>query len=211
MTLLYYPAYINLCKKSCIVVGGGKVAERKALALIRSGATVKIISPDITNALEKEKQKGTIKHVQRKYRKGDLKSAFLVVAATSDGGINRQVFEESDCLINVVDCPDMANFIVPSVVERGPLKIAISTSGASPAIAKAIRKEIEGFYGREFGHFLIFVKQLRKRAANEIPDEKIRERFLKEIASKRIFDTLRNDGLKETKKALLQKLQSIKD
>jgi precorrin-2 dehydrogenase/sirohydrochlorin ferrochelatase len=207
----YYPAFINLCGKQCVVVGGGKVAERKVLTLLDSGAAVKVISPALTDVLEKQKDKGRIRHIRRNYRSGDLKGAFLVIAATSDERINRKVSDDAPCLVNVVDKPEMANFIVPSVVDRGPMTIAISTSGASPAMAKAVRKELELLYNKDFGQFLDFLKKLRKRAIKEITDKKARERFLKGVASKEVLSILRGKGFKEAKEKVINKIQgSIK-
>jgi len=207
----YYPAFINLCGKQCVVVGGGKVAERKVLTLLDSGAAVKVISPALTDVLEKQKDKGRIRHIRRNYRSGDLKGAFLVIAATSDERINRKVSDDAPCLVNVVDKPEMANFIVPSVVNRGPMTIAVSTSGASPAIARAVRKELELLYNKDFGQFLDFLKKLRKRAIKEITDKKARERFLKDVASKEVLSILRGKGFKEAKEKVINKIQgSIK-
>lgn len=205
----YYPAFIDLQGKQCVVVGGGKVAERKALALLRSGAKVKVISPDITDKLEKQKKKGNIIHIKRGYRKGDLNGAFLVIASTSDEKINKLISETAPYLINVVDRPEMANFIVPSVISKGPLTIAISTAGASPAVAKAIRKELELIYNKDFGQFLVFLKQLRKKAMRDMPDNKKREGLLKEVASKEIFNALRKQGIVAAKKSVAKKFSSL--
>ncbi len=204
----YYPAFINLSGKQCIVVGGGKVAERKVLSLLDSGAAVKVISPAITDTIERQKQRGRIKHIKRNYRSGDLKDAFLVIAATSDEDLNRKVSEEAPCLVNVVDMPEMANFIVPSVVNRGPMTIAVSTSGASPAAARAVRKEIELLYNKNFGQYLNFLKQMRKKIIKAIPDKKAREMFLKGVASKEIFNILRENGFKEARQMVLDKLKA---
>lgn len=206
MSLNYYPAFINLREKQCVVVGGGKVAERKVLALIRSGAEVKVISPAITGILEKCKQEGRIRQIKRNYKKGDLKDAFLVIAATSDKMLNRRVSDEAPFLVNVVDMPEIANFIVPSVISRGALTIAISTSGKSPAAARAIRKEIELQYGSDFSLFLDFLGDVRKNAMKKISDKKTRERFLKDIASQKILGILRENGFVSAKEIIINKM-----
>jgi precorrin-2 dehydrogenase/sirohydrochlorin ferrochelatase len=203
----YYPAFINLCGKNCVVVGGGKVAERKIASLLGTEAEVTVISPDLTNTLERHKKRGRIKHIKRDYKKGDLKNAFLVIAATSDERINTKVSGDAPFLVNVVDMPELANFIVPSVVSRGPMTIAISTSGASPAMARAVRKELELLYNRDFGQFLAFLRQLRKKAMKDIPDNKKRESLLKEVASKEILSILRKNGFKEAKNKVLEKIK----
>lgn len=200
----YYPAFINLCGKNCVVVGGGKVAERKVASLLSTGADVTVISPVLTDTIEKHKKRGRIRHIKRDYKKGDLKNAFLVIAATSDERVNSKVSGDAPFLVNVVDRPELANFIVPSVVSRGPMTIAISTSGASPAMAKAVRKELELLYNKDFGQFLAFLKQLRKKAVRDIPDNKKRERLLKEVASKEIFGILRKNGFKAAREEVIK-------
>ncbi|GER93088.1 siroheme synthase [hot springs metagenome] len=206
----YYPAFINLIGKKCVVVGGGKIAERKVLSLLNAGANVTVISPDLSSALERYKNRGKIKHIKRGYKKGDIKNAFLVIAATSDEAINSMVSKDAPFLVNVVDRPELANFIVPSVVNRGPMTIAVSTSGASPAMAKAVRKELEVFYNKDFGQYMSFLKQLRERAIKEIPNKKERERFLKDVASREIFNILREKGIIAAKKRVVEKFRLLK-
>lgn len=202
----YYPAFINLSGKLCVVVGGGKVAERKVFSLLHSGAEIKVISPVLTDTLEKQKNKGRIRHIKRNYKSGDLIGAFLVIAATDDERINTKVSNDAACLVNVVDIPEMANFIVPSVVKRGPMTIAVSTSGASPAMAKRIRKELELSYNKDFGRYLSFLRQIREKMLKEVNDKKVRERFLKELASQEFLNILRKDGFQKAKDKVLDRL-----
>jgi len=182
----YHPVFLNLRGKRCIVVGGGRVAERKTLSLLKSGADITVISPELTKRLKEKNSKRAIKHIPRKYKKGDLKNAFLVIAATDSNETNKKISEDAPHLINVVDVPSMCNFISPSLVKRGPLTIAISTSGVSPSIAKAIRKELEKLYGAEFGKRLASLKNIRAKAMAEIKDKKKRERFLKKLGAEAI-------------------------
>lgn len=179
----YYPIFLTLKGKRCIVVGGGRVAERKTLSLLKTEADITVISPDITKRLKREKENKRIRHIQRAYRNGDLKNAFLVIAATDSRNINRKISEDAPYLINAVDMPSLCNFIVPSIVKRGPLTIAISTSGVSPSIAKAIRKELERFYGPEFARYLRSLEKIRPKALSEIKNKKDRERFLKKLGT----------------------------
>jgi precorrin-2 dehydrogenase/sirohydrochlorin ferrochelatase len=188
----YYPVFLDLKGRDCVVVGGGKVAERKVLGLLKAGARVRVVSPGLTRRLAKEKTNGTIRHIPRRYRKTDLRGAFLVIAATDSGEENGRISSDAgDILVNVVDTPELCNFIVPSTVKRGPLTIAVSTSGTSPAMARAIRKELESLYGGQFGRYLRGLAGLRARAAGEIKDKKERERFLKSLASGKILKDLR--------------------
>lgn len=200
----YYPAFIDLKGKHCIVVGGGKVAERKVAALLRSGAKVTVISPFITGALADHRESKRIKHVKREYRKGDLEDAFIVIAAASDRRVNEEVSLDAPCLLNVVDAPELANFIVPSVVKRGPLALAVSTSGFSPALAKSIRRELEVFYGKQFGLFVDFLGKQRKKALINIPDYGTRERLMKQITTPEMLGVLRKEGFKTTRNLILK-------
>lgn len=202
----YYPAFLDLKDKECVVVGGGKIAERKVSSLIGSGATIKVISPALTNNLKKYKKKGLIKHIERKYKKGDLKNAFLVIAATSDSELNKKIASEANYLVNVVDMPQLSNFIVPSVIKNGPLKIAISTSGSSPAMAKTIRKELQELYNKDFGKFLNFLKSLRQDLLKKISDKKKRENLFRKLASEEILKTLRKNGFKEAKNKIIKEI-----
>ena len=195
-----------------VIVGGGRVAERKAAALLKTGALVKIISPAITTTLEKYKKQGLVTHKKREYRQGDLRDAFIVIAATSSAQTNNRVEADSKDLprlLNVVDTPTMGNFIVPSIVKRGHLTIAISTEGCSPALSKAIRKELEEIYGPEFSHYLKFVENIRKQAMQKIKESGDREKFLKSLASEEIFRTLRKNGVKTAVKKIQSQIQDL--
>ena len=192
----YYPVFLALSGKKAVIVGGGRVAERKAAALIKAGAIVEVVSPAITKVLGDYRKKGLIRHKRKNYEKADLKGAFIVIAASSSIETNSQVNRDARQLVNVVDTPSEGNFITPSIVRRGPLTIAISTEGCSPAVSKAIRKEIESLYGPEFSKYLRFAGKIRKEAMSVIKDSRERERFLKGLASEDILDTLRNKGFK---------------
>lgn len=182
----YYPVFLDLSGKRCVIIGGGRVAERKCSTLIKTGAKVVVISPEITRRLTKYKEKGLIRHIQRGYRSGDIRSAFMVIAATDSAGMNKTIAKDAvdgHKLLNVVDTPFLCNFITPSFFKRGLLTIAISTGGASPAIAKEIRKDIERIYGPEYSRYLKDMRDARSKAMKEIPNKKQRERFLKGLAS----------------------------
>jgi precorrin-2 dehydrogenase/sirohydrochlorin ferrochelatase len=199
----YYPAFLNLKGKKTVVVGGGKIAERKILALLKAGADVTVISPEITKRIAGEKLKGRIKHISRQYGRGDSRKAFLVIAATSSQEINRRVSEDATCLVNVVDTPSLCNFIVPSVLQRGPLTIAVSTGGISPALSKSIRMELEKLYMPELAEYLRLLEKIRKRSMRDIRDKKKRSEFLKRLASAKMIKMLRQKGFREVEKVLL--------
>jgi precorrin-2 dehydrogenase/sirohydrochlorin ferrochelatase len=198
----YYAAFLNLQGRRVVVVGGGKVAERKILALQKVGAHITVISPEITKRIAREQLRGNLKHIPRQYRKGDAKNTFLVIAATDSEEINKQVSEEAPCLVNVVDTPFLCNFIVPSVVKRGFLTIAISTGGISPALSKSIRKELEKLYGSEFAKYLRLLEKIRRDAMEGIHDKKQRIKFLKGLASQEMIRMLRQKGYTEVVKKI---------
>lgn len=205
----YYPAFINLKEKKAVVVGGGKVAERKVRLLINAGASVSLVSPDITIPIQKLAEKGLLSYKKRNYRKGDLQGAFIVIAATSSAILNTRIAQDAKCLVNVVDMPSEGNYIVPSLVKRGHLTIAISTEGASPAVSKAIRKEIERHYSNEFALYLRFVETIRKRALNKIIHPVEREIFLQSLASNELINTLRKEGFRKAQNKVLSYMNSI--
>lgn len=162
----YFPVFLDLQKKSCVVVGGGRVAERKIRSLRKAGAVVTVVSPRLTAGLKRLKRGGEIKHRLRPYQKGDLKTAFLAVAATDDPCINEKVFREASALripVNVVDDPVHCTFIVPAVIPRGEIMIAISTGGKSPALAKALRRRLEEEIGPEYPALLKMIGAIRRR------------------------------------------------
>jgi len=198
----YYPAFLNLRGKRVVVVGGGRVAERKILALLKAGANIKVISPEITKRIAREKLRGSLKHIPRQYRKGDVKNTFFVIVATDSEEINKKVSEETPCLVNVVDTPFLCNFIVPSVIQRGLLTIAISTGGVSPALSKSVRQELEKLYESEFAKYLRLLEKIRRDAMEGIHDKKQRTKFLKGLASEEMVKMLRQKGYAEVAKKI---------
>ena len=206
----YYPLFLDLKDRLCIVIGGGVVAERKVLSLLQAGASVRVISPDLTPLLADLKKEGRIQHTDRHYQNGDLMGAFLVIAATSDMEVNRAVYAEAiDRPVNVVDVPELCSFIVPSVVSRGHLTIAISTSGVSPALAKSIREELQELFSEDMVEFLQFLEVARKKIKEQeiSPDE--RQEILKELGSRRVLKMLLREGarkvIEELKSFLIRK------
>ena len=143
----YYPAFLDLRGRRCIVVGGGPVAERKVGGLLDAEASVCIVSPAVTPALAALAGAGIVEHRARSFRRHDVRSAALVVAATGSAQIDAAVASAARrvrALVNVVDVPAACDFILPSVVRRGDLQVAVSTGGKSPALAREIRRWIEG-------------------------------------------------------------------
>ncbi len=190
----YYPAYLDLRERPCLVIGGGAVAERKALALLEAGAVVTIISPALTSKLHELSDSGKITYLQKQYEDQDLSGAFLVIAATDSAEVNTLVASacrKKQVLVNVAVPPEVSSFIVPSVVERGDLLIAISTSGASPALSRKIRQDIEQRYGTAYEVLLEKLSAIRKRVLEEIPDESRRRQVFQAIVDSDVIDLIR--------------------
>ncbi len=190
----YYPAYLDLRERPCLVIGGGAVAERKTLALLEAGAVVTIISPMLTSKLHELSDSGKITYLQKQYEDQDLSGAFLVIAATDSAEVNTLVASacrKKQVLVNVAVPPEVSSFIVPSVVERGDLLIAISTSGASPALSRKIRQDIEQRYGTEYEVLLEKLSAIRKRVLEEIPDESRRRQVFQAIVDSDVIDLIR--------------------
>lgn len=190
----YYPAFLDLRGRPCLVVGGGPVAERKAIALFDAGADLSVVSPALTPALHEIADKGKITYRKKNFDEHDLTGMFLAVAATDDVGVNAAVAHacrKNGVLVNVATAPDEGTFIVPSVVERGDLLIAISTCGDSPALARRVREELEHTYGPEYGVFLEKMALLRRRLLREVPNEEDRRKVFQALVDADILYLLR--------------------
>ena len=170
---MFYPAFIDLTGRRCLVVGGGPVGTEKAEKLVDAGAEVRLVSPEITDRLAELVTTGAICDFHRRgYRPEDLDDCLLVIAATSDADVNRQVWEDGEArrmLVNVVDVPPLCNFIVPSIMRQGDLAVAVSTGGASPVVARAVRQRIEAEIGPEWGELVALLRATR---------EELKQRFL---------------------------------
>jgi len=176
------------------------VAERKAASLLEAGAAVRVIGPSLTEMLSLWKRQGRIEHVDEEYHPRHLGGAFLAIGATDDPAVNRQV--SADCrakgiLVNIVDAPELCDFFVPSVVQRGDLTLAISTDGKSPALAMRIREELEKAYGQEYATFLAILADVRSHLAIVCPDAALRHEILADLACSDIPERLREGGESE--------------
>lgn len=161
----YYPVFLSLQGKRCVVVGGGAVAERKVMSLLECGGAVLVISPRVVKGLRLLAEQGKLRLLERSYRHGDLKGAKLAIAATNNADVNAAVAGEAQkrgILVNVVDDPVQSDFIVPSSLRRGELVIAVSTSGESPALARKIRTELEKRFDPEYAQLVALVSEVRR-------------------------------------------------
>ena len=169
-SIAYFPAFLNVLGKKCVVVGGGNVAVRKVRMLLECGANVTVISPTLLQNLAQLAKKKSITVIRRNYKPVDLERAVLVVAATDVKEVNRKVANEANgrgILVNVVDDPDSSDFIVPSTIRRGDLTVAISTAGKSPALAKKIRRNLERRFGKEYATLVSLIGKVRSSLKRE--------------------------------------------
>ncbi len=198
----YYPIYLDISGKKCVVVGGGDVAYRKAVSLKEAGAQVVVISPELSREFLKEEG---LTILRQKYEKRCLEGATLVIAATNEQEINQRVWEEArrhGLLVNVVDQPELCNFIVPSVVNRGELQISISTGGASPALARRMREELEDRFGPEYGDFIGLLSKMRPEVRSRIDKGAKRQKVMERLSSPEMLDMIRTRGAEETEKEM---------
>lgn len=161
---MYFPICLDIQGRCCVVVGGGRVAERKVASLLEHGGRVRLISPELTPELRRRHAAGELEWRPTSYQEGDLMDAFLVIAATDDEAVQARVHAEAatrQTLLNVADVPKWCNFILPATVRRGDLSIAVSTGGKSPALAKRLRRELEAGFGPEYGLLTELLGSLR--------------------------------------------------
>ena len=166
----YYPIHLDIKNRDCLIVGGGAVGTRKVNTLIECGARVTVVSPDPTPELTKLASEGSVTLKKRAYRNDDLTGMFLVIGATDDERLNRQISkdaEQAHILCNIADRPEVCNFILPSIVRRGDLFITISTSGKSPALAKHLRQKLETQFGQQYADFLLLMGAIRQKLLSQ--------------------------------------------
>ena len=162
----YYPICLDIRDRRCLVVGGGAVATRKVKGLLQCGAMVSLVSPQATEELLKLAEETRIVLKARPYLASDLEGMFLVIGATDCENLNLQISKDAETrniLYNIVDRPRACNFILPAIVKRGALTVAISTSGKSPALAKKLRQDLERQFGAEFAECLALLGAIRKK------------------------------------------------
>jgi precorrin-2 dehydrogenase / sirohydrochlorin ferrochelatase len=182
-----YIACLRLSGRHCLVVGGGPIGLEKVEGLLACGADVTLVAPEAVDELQGYAREGSIRWERREYRPGDLDGAFLVIAATSDTELNTGVYEDAEAramLVNVVDVPPLCNFILPAIVRQGPLAIAISTAGASPALAKRMKREIGEAYGEPYARLAVILNDAREWAKSTLPTYQDRKEFFEGIVNR---------------------------
>ena len=182
----FYIACLRLTGRRCLVVGGGDVGLEKVEGLLACGAAVTLVAPDAHDELTRLAAERSIAWERREYATADLDGSFLVIAATDDSEVNIAVHEDADAramLVNVVDVPPLCNFILPAIVRSGPLAIAISTAGASPALAKRMKREIAEQFGEHYARLAVLLNDARGWAKATLPTFQERKAFFESIVS----------------------------
>jgi siroheme synthase-like protein len=190
----YYPAILDIAGRRTLVVGAGKVGEGKIRGLLSAGADLRVVSLQATRQVEHWAREGLIELVLRAYERSDLDGCFLVIAATEDNDTNVRVFNDAErrqMLCNVVDVPRLCNFILPSIMRQGDLAIAVSTAGASPALARKIRLELEQSYGEEYALAMELLGSLREELKTRYPDPHDRKILFERIVYSNLLDLIR--------------------
>jgi precorrin-2 dehydrogenase / sirohydrochlorin ferrochelatase len=183
----FYIACLKLSGRRCLVVGGGEIGLEKVEGLLACDGEVTVIAPDAIAEVHELAGEGSIRWERREYAgAGDLEGVFMVIAATDDTDVNIRIYDDAErraMLVNVVDVPPLCNFILPAIIRTGPLAIAISTAGASPALAKRIRDEIADEYGEPYARLAILLNDVRGWAKGTLPTYQDRKVFFESIVN----------------------------
>lgn len=205
----YYPMFADLSGRRCVVVGGGMVAQRKVATLLSYGARITVISPTVTKRLAAYAAEGRIEHMARRAQSKDLRGAWLVYAATDDASINQLVHhgaQRQRVFANIVDQTPLCSFIAPAIFRKGPLTVAVSTSGASPSLAKRLRSELGSVIGSEYVPMLRLLTSLRGIAKRQLPRYGDRKRYFDQLVRGRVFDLVRLGRVGSARREALQLL-----
>src|SRR5215203_2659071 len=182
----FYIACLKLTGRRCVVVGGGEIGVEKVEGLLACDGRVVLIAPEAEPELRRLADEGSIEWIRREYRPGDLEATFIAIAATNDTDVNIAVYSDAEAramLVNVVDVPPLCNFILPAIVRTGPLAIAISTAGASPALAKRIKTQIADTYGESYSRLAELLNEARGWAKMSLPTYQDRKVFFESIVN----------------------------
>jgi siroheme synthase-like protein len=193
---MFYPVYLNLKGKRVVVIGGSEVAERKIESLLDSGASVLVISPEVTARIASLSEQKQIEIRNRRYVQGDCSGAVLIFSATGDPEISRAVYQEATALgvfINTADQPEQCSFIMPAVIRRGNISVAISTNGTSPALAARLRQKVSGVIGPEYARLAELLSRIRPEIRRKVRGEEQRKALHYRIIDSDIISLLKQD------------------
>lgn len=201
----YYPIYIDIEDRNVVIIGGGEVCTRKAETMMKYGARVTIVSPEFTDEIKAWAAAGQLAIRQKNYDDSDLEGANIVIASTDHQSVNEQI--AADCRrrripVNVVDVTPLCEFIVPAILEKGSVQIAISTGGKSPALARTLKEDLHRFIGPEYAEVNDVLGTLRDGAKSVLPTDVDRKRFFDGIIARGILDMLRDGRRAEAYEAI---------
>lgn len=182
----FYIACLKLRGRRSLVVGGGDIGLEKVEGLLACDGDVTVVAPDLQPELQRLADEGSIQWIAREYEPADLEGTFMVIAATNDSEVNIKVYDDAEkraMLVNVVDVPPLCNFILPAIVRTGPLAIAISTAGASPALAKRMKTEISQLFGEDYARLAVMLNDARGWAKSTLPTYQERKDFFEGIVN----------------------------
>jgi uroporphyrin-III C-methyltransferase/precorrin-2 dehydrogenase/sirohydrochlorin ferrochelatase len=207
----YLPLFMNVQGSPCLVVGGGEVAARKAALLARAGAELHVVAPELSPGMREVLEAASGKHSARGYEPSDVASVQLVIAATGDRELNARISQDARAQrvpINVVDDPELCSFIMPAIVDRSPLLVAISTGGASPVLARLTRGRIETAVSAEFGALARLCMELRAEVSAQLPDVQRKRRFWETVLDGPVAELALSGRLDAARQGLLEALQA---
>lgn len=206
----YYPIFLDIEGRSVVIVGGGKVCARKAETMMNYGARVTIVSPEFTDEIETWAKEGYLEIRRKEYAESDLDGANIVIASTDDERVNTQV--ASDCRrrripVNVVDVTHLCEFIVPAIIEKGSIQIAVSTGGKSPALARTLKEDLVRSIGPEYDEVNQLLGSLRAAAKKVLPTDGDRKRFFDGIIAAGVLGMLRSGRRREAYETIVRACQ----
>jgi siroheme synthase-like protein len=208
---MFYPVYLDLKNKRVVVIGGGAVAERKVESLVGTRAVIDVISPEFTPRFDVLAEAGLIHLHRRPYAPGDCTGAALVFSATDDDKVSAAVFEEATnagALVNTADQPALCDFIMPAVVRRGDIAIAVSTGGTSPGLAAQLRSKIAKVVGPEYARLAALLAQARPEIRRRVPDQEQRKALHYRILNSDIMDRLKRNDSAGAERRLKEMIES---
>jgi precorrin-2 dehydrogenase / sirohydrochlorin ferrochelatase len=203
----YYPIFLDIEDRGVVIIGGGNVCARKAETMMSYGARVTVVSPELTDEIEGWAREGRLQLRRKKYDENDLDGANIVIASTDDQSVNEQI--AADCRrrripVNVVDVTPLCEFIVPAIVDKGSVTIAISTGGKSPALARTLKEDLQRLIGPEYAEVNDVLGTLRDSAKRVLPTDVDRKRFFDGIIGRGILDLLREGRRREAYRAIAE-------
>jgi precorrin-2 dehydrogenase/sirohydrochlorin ferrochelatase len=208
---MFYPIYLSLADRRVVVIGGGEVAERKIESLLGTGASIRVVSPEVTARILVLATERRIDLHRRPYESGDCMDAVLVLSASDDPAVSRAVFEDArkcGALVNTADQPRFCDFIMPAVVRRGNVAIAISTSGTSPGLAARLRQKIGRLIGPEYGRLAQLLSEARPQIRQRVPQEADRKALQYRILDSDIMRYLKENDIAGARRRLQEIIES---